>query len=92
MATGLPCIVNKHPNLEWMIGEGGASIDMSKEGELATILEKLHSQEGREGAERRESLTRMGGTARRRAEETFSEEAVVPQIIQMYREVLGRNK
>ena len=82
MATGLPCVVNKHPNLEWMIGDGGVSIDMSAQGALANTLGEF-TTEGSE-AQRRALEER----ARKRAETAFSEEAVIPQILEMYEEVM----
>jgi len=35
IASGLPCIVNRHPVLEWITGPGGEAIDMTQTGALA---------------------------------------------------------
>src|SRR5207248_11560718 len=37
-ASGLPCIVNHHPVMQWMMGPGGLTIDMSRPGALAEAL------------------------------------------------------
>ncbi|MBU0477485.1 glycosyltransferase [bacterium] len=78
LSSGLPSIVNKHPVVEWMVGDGGESIDMSKEGELAKALEKYMDESYRKDKGRR---------ARRQAIKNFSENVVVEKIIEMYREI-----
>lgn len=40
-ATGLPCVVNRHPVMEWMVGPGGIAIDMSQDGQLKSTLSNL---------------------------------------------------
>src|SRR5262249_28179081 len=40
-ATGLPCLVNAHPVLEWIVGPGGDVIDMATPGVLASAFERL---------------------------------------------------
>ena len=35
-ASGLPCLVNRHPVLDWISGPGGEQIAMSQNGELAS--------------------------------------------------------
>src|SRR5207249_2813944 len=37
-ASGLPCIVNDHPSLAWIVGNGGCSIDMAKDGALSGAI------------------------------------------------------
>ena len=34
-ASGLPCVVNHHPVLSWMIGPGGTALDLTPSGALA---------------------------------------------------------
>lgn len=78
MASGLPVLANKHPVLEWMVGDGGSCIDMAAEGALAAEIGVYAANE----ALRRE----RGAAARERAEEMFSKEVVVRQMIAMYEE------
>src|SRR4051812_41980750 len=40
-ASGLPCIVNRHPVLEWIAGRGGEAINMTQPGALASAVERL---------------------------------------------------
>jgi glycosyltransferase involved in cell wall biosynthesis len=80
LACGLPAIVHQYPVEEWMIGEGGESIDMQKEGALAETIEKyyLHAHLRAVKAQK----------AREHAINHFSKEAVCQQIINMYEDVL----
>jgi len=57
---------------------GGACIDMSREGELARALEALTP----------EWVVEKGGGARRRAEATFSKDAVIGQFVHYYGRLL----
>jgi glycosyltransferase involved in cell wall biosynthesis len=75
-ASGLPCVINAHPVMQWMIGPGGRAIDMAAEGVLAAELEKLLSN----AQERRE----LGRLARQHCEGTFSRDRVVDQILAYY--------
>jgi glycosyltransferase involved in cell wall biosynthesis len=43
-ASGLPCVVNSHPVMQWMIGPGGTAIDMACEGALSAALTPLVSE------------------------------------------------
>jgi len=80
LASGLPCVVNKHPVLEWMIGaEGGMAIGMSQEGALAQALADLTP----------ERLALHGRQARERALMLFSTETVIGQYVEYYWEVRG---
>lgn len=83
MASGLACIVNRHPVLEWIVGPGGRAIDMAKPGELTRELGSVLSREGF----RRD----MGQRARDHCVEHFGEEAVVGQILEYYTRVIGRS-
>src|SRR5262245_23408426 len=40
-ASGLPCVVNRHPVMQWMTGPGGTWIDMAEPGGLAAALGRL---------------------------------------------------
>lgn len=79
LSSGLPSIVNRHPVVEWMVGEGGESIDMAKYGELAKTIKKYMYKAYREDRAKK---------AREKAVANFSEEVVVDKIIDMYEEVL----
>lgn len=80
--SGLPCVVNRHPILEWMTGPGGAAIDMGAPGELAKTLGALLTD-----ANRRK---RLGAAAREHCRENFSRDAVVDRILSYYQQVVGR--
>lgn len=83
-ASGLPCLVNRHPVLQWIIGSGGGATDMETSGALADALrELLHN------AERRQLL---GGHARRHCLASFSKDAVINQILEYYRLVLTHDR
>ena len=80
-ASGLPCVVNRHPVLQWMIGPGGSTIDMAASGALAGELGRLL-----EDAPARERLSHL---AREHCLAQFSGDAVVDQILAYYRQVVG---
>ncbi len=82
-ASGLPCVVNAHPILEWMTGPGGVRVDMAAPGELSTALATLLTD-----PDRRQTL---GRAAREHCLANFSRDAVVNQILDYYRRVLGRS-
>ncbi len=80
-ASGLPCIVNQHPVMQWMIGPGGRAIDMAGAGSLASELAQLLDETpGRQ---------RLGQLAREHCLAHFSAGAVVDQILAYYRQVMG---
>lgn len=81
-ATGLPCVVNRHPVLEWMTGAGGARLDMSVPTALAEELRGLLTDSSR----RRE----VGRAARNHCEDLFSRDAVLDRYLQYYAAVTGR--
>ena len=82
-ASGLPCVVNAHPILEWMTGPGGVRVDMAAPGELSTALAALLADPAR-----RQTL---GRAAREHCLANFSRDAVVNQILDYYQRVLGRS-
>jgi glycosyltransferase involved in cell wall biosynthesis len=79
-ASGLPCLVNRHPVMEWMIGAGGKAIDMSVPGVLAGEIGALAV----DGSRRRE-LSRL---AREHCVANFSRDRVVDQILEYYNRVM----
>ncbi len=103
LASGVPCLVNKHPVLEWMVGVGEI-----KDHRLQTTDHRPRAEiggwgtgggaaidMGREGAlaEALGSVSEewvgiTGRQARVRAEGVFSKEAVVKQYIRYYQAVM----
>jgi len=83
-ASGLPCLVNQHPVLQWMIGPGGKAIDMSDPGALAEAIRELAHD-----ATRRWQL---GELARRHCLDHFSQDRVVDQILDYYCSVLTHDR
>jgi glycosyltransferase involved in cell wall biosynthesis len=64
--------------MRWVAGQAGWFADLSKPGALADALQRLKTGE---------ILTKLAGAAREQVDANFSEHAVIPQIVQMYREV-----
>ncbi len=101
MASGVPCMVNRHPVLEWMIGKGEAQAEARGEhGEgtkaVADFPAGFAIDMGCRGA-LCEALTALapewmaghGAGARQRAESVFSREKVIGQYAAYYRQVMG---
>jgi len=80
-ASGLPCLVSRHPVVLWMAGPGGDGVEMERPGALAAALRPYLDRERRR---------RKGTAARRHAVETFSKEAIVKQYLVMYADVMAR--
>ena len=83
MACGLPVICNKHPVLEWVVQEGGECIDMTKRGNLASLL-KIYSEDKKHWGKRSQN-------GRKRVLREFSKEAVVSKTIEMYESITSRS-
>lgn len=81
MASGVPCLVNRHPVLQWMVGPGGEAADMAVKGELARAMEGILVDPAR----RRQ----LGQRAREHCVEAFGKEPVVDRIVAYYRSVAG---
>ncbi|MBY0396053.1 MAG: glycosyltransferase, partial [Thermoleophilia bacterium] len=81
-AAGLPCVVNGHPILEWMTGDGGVRLDMAAPGALADALRGLLTDTN--------GRAEMGRAARAHCLAHFSRDAVVTQILDYYHRVTGR--
>lgn len=81
-ASGLPCLVNRHPVLEWIVGPGGEAIDLAAPGALASALGRmLHDATARRA---------LGAQARAHCLWHFSRERVIAQILAYYDIVLNR--
>jgi len=81
LASGLPCVVNRHPVVEWMVGPGGEAIDMATTGALASSLGQLLRD--------RELRHSLGEAARRHCVENFGRDRVVDQLLEYYELVMS---
>jgi 1,2-diacylglycerol 3-alpha-glucosyltransferase len=79
-ATGLPCVVNAHPVLQWMIGPGGRALDLAAPGALANELARL--------CETPDARAALGRAGRAHCVGSFARDAVVDQILRYYRFVV----
>lgn len=80
MACELPVITHPIPVLAEILGEGGETIDMTKEGLLADTLMKYMKDD--------EFRIKKGKNARRRVKKHYSTNAVLPQFLKMYNRVM----
>ncbi len=78
-ASGLPCLVHQHPVVSWMVGPGGAAIDMRQAGCLSGALQQLLNSP--------RQLQQLGVEARRHCQQHFSCDAIVGQILDYYQAV-----
>jgi glycosyltransferase involved in cell wall biosynthesis len=83
-ATGLPCLVNRHPVVRWMTGPGGRAIEMAAPGVLAAALHDLVLDPV--------ALRTLGGHARQHCLDHFGRDRVVDQILNYYRFVLTHDR
>lgn len=79
-SSGLPCLVNRHPVVEWMVGPGGAAIAMDRPGALAERLAEWLTTP--------ETIATLGGRAREHCLANFSQDRVVDQMLEYYRFVM----
>ena len=83
MACGVPCIGHTYPVTQWVIGSGGDCINMEEPGALASALSAYLVTSFRTG---------KAAAARQHVVATFSEDVVVKQIIEMYRQVIKSSR
>jgi len=76
MACGLPLVGHTWPVTQWVIGDAGESLDMTRLGALSEVLGRWSASPG----EREE----LAGRARRRALEQFAPCRLVPRYLEMY--------
>ncbi len=76
IASGLPCLVNHHDVLQWMVGPAGISLDMSRGGELASALLAL--------LQTPHQIRALAEAARSHCQAQFSRDAVVDQLLEYY--------
>jgi len=62
MASGLPIIAHSYPVTEWIVGEGGEIIDMTKAGDLAAAIDKLAANEDLRRERANKALARVRTT------------------------------
>jgi len=80
LSSGLPCICNRYPVLEWMIGAGGTCKDLSYEGVLASAIVDYFDEKKRK---------EIGDLARAQAVNNFSKEIITNQMMRMYEDVIN---
>jgi glycosyltransferase involved in cell wall biosynthesis len=82
MSSGLPVVVNDDPSLHtaWTAGPGVRFVDMAA-GRLRQSLEQLVADPAR--------TRRLGEQARVHARRSFSWDAHVDRLVDVYRQVLG---
>jgi 1,2-diacylglycerol 3-alpha-glucosyltransferase len=81
LASGLPCLVHKHPVIESIVGPGGTTLDMAGAGALAEALKSYISDPDKRRV--------AGRRAREHCIAHFSEGSVVDQILAYYRVVFS---
>jgi glycosyltransferase involved in cell wall biosynthesis len=81
IASGVPCLVHRHPVMQWMIGGGGQAVDMSGEGTVAKWMATLFDHPGHRAE--------MGRRARAACEAEFARDRVVDRIVDYYNFVAG---
>lgn len=84
LASGLPCLVNQHPVVEWMVGPGGEAIDMATPCELTKALARL--------LEQRDSSSVLAKEARRHCVDNFGRDHVVDQLTKYYEFVAAHER
>jgi glycosyltransferase involved in cell wall biosynthesis len=78
-ASEVPCLVHRHPSMQWVIGPGGRALDMTRQGAAASAIVELAGD-----ADQRRDL---GRRARQHCIETFGRERIVDQYLDYYRDV-----
>ena len=83
-ASGLPCVVHRHPVMQWMIGPGGHAADLSCPGGwAATVVPLLRDRQRR---------VELGQLARAHCLQHFSRDQVVDRILSYYDFVLHHDR
>jgi glycosyltransferase involved in cell wall biosynthesis len=76
MASGLPLAGHTWPVTQWVIGDAGESLDMTRPGALAGTLTRWHAVPAEREA--------LAARARKRATEQFAPDCLVPRYLEMY--------
>ena len=80
MACGLPIVHHDDAGMNWLVNDGGVAVDMPNGAALSEAIRSLAADP--------DLLKQLSECARRRAEEMFSWDAVLPQYTSMYREAV----
>jgi len=80
LSSGLPLVTHRNPTYEWIAGSAGVMVDMEQPGNLAQALESFINNPGQ--------LAERSCAARKQAEDKFSKDHIVSQIVAMYETVL----
>jgi len=83
-ASELPCLVNRHPVLEWMTGPAGLPVDMATPGELARSVAALCDDVNTRLA--------LGRAGRAHCQQNFGRNAVVARYLEYYQFVAQQRK
>jgi 1,2-diacylglycerol 3-alpha-glucosyltransferase len=83
LACGVPVACNHTPVFDWVVGPGGAPQDISQPGGLVRQFERLSDPAIR---------TDSSAAGRQHIEETFSETAVLRQMLEMYTTVMQHSE
>ena len=83
-ASGLPCLVHHHPVMQWMIGSGGLTLDLSTRGSLKHALVHLLADAS--------ARDRIGRESRKHCCGQFGTKVVVDQILRYYQDVLSDHR
>jgi glycosyltransferase involved in cell wall biosynthesis len=84
MSCGLPAICHAFPVMEWIVGNGGACVDMKESGQLQATLETFCADHSlRESA---------GQLAREQSVGFFAKPRVAASIIKMYEEIISNGR
>jgi glycosyltransferase involved in cell wall biosynthesis len=78
-ASGLPCLVNRHPIFQWISGPGAQAIEMEAPGALAQAIDCIDVHAMAEGG-------------RRHCERHFSTDRVVDEVFRYYGFVLQNHR
>jgi glycosyltransferase involved in cell wall biosynthesis len=79
MSCEKPVIGHNFPVTKWIIGNGGITLDMKKEGDLANRIKKLCKSD-------KESFGKNG---RERVKKLFAKQVVIPKFIEMYKSIIN---
>lgn len=83
MASGVPCIGHHYDVTRWIIADTGVTVDMTKPNDLSVTLQRLFDED---------RLSELGRRARARACEVFSDDIVIKETLDMYRQVVRGGK
>lgn len=79
LAAGLPVLGHSFPVTRWIIGDGGASLNMEAAGELSAFVRNLLATP--------RQLQALHNAARERARREFSPDAILPRYEAMYADI-----